>query len=208
MTEENRENSPVDESLEEQGRVQEAELEHESEPQAEEVPEEEEPEEDDLTRLSRQLEEAQAKSDEYLDGWQRARAEFANYRRREEQRRKQLNSQAQSALLSRLLPVLDDWDRAFQVIQEDARESGWVEGLSLVGHKLQTVLEKEGLSNLQVQTGDAFDPNYHEAVTHEPNDDCEAGQIIEVLQRGYTLGDVVLRPALVRVSCGKIDVEA
>ena len=208
MTEHNRENSAADEHLEELGSAKEAELETEGEPQVEAVPEEEEPEEDDLTRLSRQLEETQTKSEEYLDGWQRSRAEFANYRRREEQRRKQLNAQAQSALLSRLLPVLDDLDRAFQMIPEDARESGWVEGLSLVGHKLQTVLEKEGLSVLQVQTGDAFDPNYHEAVTHEPNDDCEAGQIIEVLQRGYTLSDVVLRPALVRVSCGKLDVEA
>jgi len=206
MTEENRENGAADEQLEEQAIAQEIELENEGEPQAEAIPEE--VEEDDLTRLSRQLEETQAKSEEYLDGWQRSRAEFANYRRREEQRRKQLNTQAQSALLSRLLPVLDDLDRAFQMIPEDARGSGWVEGLSLVGHKLQTVLEKEGLSILQVQTGDAFDPNYHEAVTHEPSDDCEAGQIIEVLQRGYTLDDVVLRPALVRVSCGKIDVEA
>jgi molecular chaperone GrpE len=207
MTEENRENSTADEQLEEQESTDETVLEPEGEAQAEGELEKEEPEEDDLTRLSRQLEETQAKSEEYLDGWQRSRAEFANYRRREEQRRKQLNAQAQSALLSHLLPVLDDLDRAFQMIPEDARESGWVEGLSLVGHKLQTALEKEGLSIMQVQAGDAFDPNYHEAVTHEPSDECGAGQIIEILQRGYTLDGVVLRPALVRVSCGKLDVE-
>ena len=207
MIDQDRENTAVDEQLEEQDN-QEAAPELETPPEGEERPEEAEPEEDDLTRLNREFKELQAKADEYLDGWQRSRAEFANYRRREEQRRKQLNAQAQSALLARLLPVLDDLDRAFQMIPEDARESGWVEGLSLVGHKLQTVLEKEGLSVLPVEVGDAFDPNYHEAVTHEPSDECEAGQIIEVLQRGYTLDDLILRPALVRVSCGKIDVDA
>jgi len=158
---------------------------------------------DELGALRAQLADAQAKDEEYLDGWQRARAEFANYRRREEQRRKQEHHAAKSKLLSRLLPVLDDLDRAFQAIPQEVQDHSWVQGLSLVEHKLQNELEKEGLSVLPVQPGDAFDPMCHEAITHEPCADYDEGQVLQVLQRGYKLEDGVLRPAMVRVSSGK-----
>jgi len=160
---------------------------------------------DELTALHEQLAEVQAKADEYLDGWQRARAEFVNYRRREEQRRKQMGVEAKSRVLANLLPVLDDLDRAFEAIPQDARNSPWGEGLSLVEHKLQAVLEKNGLSVMPVKPGDVFDPNYHEAVTHEPSKDFDEGQIIQVAQQGYKLDDIILRPTLVRVSNGKVD---
>lgn len=169
---------------------------------AEEGPE---PQVDELTLLGEQLTEAQAKASEYLDGWQRARAELANYRRREEQRRKQMDVEVKSRLLINLIPVLDDLGRAFEMIPEGVQDSPWVEGLSLVGQKLETVLEKSGLSVVSVEPGDAFDPKFHEAVTHEPSRDFEEGRIIQVVQRGYDLSGTVLRPALVRVSSGKTD---
>ena len=123
---------------------------------------------DDLEALREELAAAQSKADEYLDGWQRARAEFANYRRREEQRRNQEQQAGKGRLLSKLLPVLDDLDRAFQAIPPEVRDHSWVQGLSLVEHKLQNALEKEGLTVLPVQPGDDFDPTCHEAITHEP----------------------------------------
>ena len=180
----------------------------EIEPKEKAAPEEAEPEPDELAALRAQLEQIQTKSNEYLDGWQRARAEFTNYRRREEQRWKRMNEEARSRFLLRLLPVLDDLGRAFEAVPEDTRGSSWAKGLSLVGHKLRTVLEKEGLSVMSVQPGDAFDPNYHGAVLWEPSEEFEEGEIVQVLQQGYELDESVLRPALVRVSSGRRDEES
>lgn len=162
---------------------------------------------DESAALQQQLAEAQAKVNEYLDGWQRSRAEFANYRRREEARRKQMNLEIKSRLMLNLLPVLDDLDRAFDAIPEEACDSSWIQGLCLVDHKLQGALERDGLSVIPVQPGDAFDPNYHEAVMHEPSEEYEAGQIVQVAQQGYKLDEMVLRPALVSVSSGKPDAD-
>lgn len=156
----------------------------------------------ELDRLRAELEEAQAKVNEYLDGWQRARAEFANYRRRAEQHRQQLEDTINGRTLSGLLPVMDDLDRAFQAVPEDLCESAWVKGLAMVGDKLQSSLEKAGVAAMAIHPGDAFDPNYHQAVFHGPSAEYAEGQIVDVFQRGYTLGDMVLRPAMVYVSSG------
>jgi len=171
---------------------------------AEEAPEEQ-GEGNELDVLQTQLAEAEAQRDEYLDGWQRARAEFANYRRREEQRRAQIDQEIRAAVIKRLLPVLDDMERAFQAVPADSLDSPWVEGLTLVGQKLQSTLEKEGLSAMSVEPGDRFDPSFHEAVLCEPSTEYAEGQIIQVLQQGYRLGKSVLRPALVRVSSGQVE---
>jgi len=142
---------------------------------AEEAPEEQ-GEGNELDVLQTQLAEAEAQRDEYLDGW-----------------------------LKRLLPVLDDMERAFQAVPADSLDSPWVEGLTLVGQKLQSTLEKEGLSAMSVEPGDRFDPSFHEAVLCEPSTEYAEGQIIQVLQQGYRLGKSVLRPALVRVSSGQVE---
>jgi molecular chaperone GrpE len=155
--------------------------------------------------LCEQLEQSQAKADEYLDGWQRARAEFANYRRREEQRRQQMEGSIQARVLANFLPVMDDLDRAFLAVPKEVRDTAWGEGLSLVGHKLQAAMAKEGVSCMDVQPGDLFDPNYHQAVLHGPSPEYGEGQIVDVLQCGYMLQEMVLRPAMVHVSSGKID---
>ena len=169
------------------------------EPAQEETPE---PELSESERLQLELEQVQAKAAEYLDGWQRARAEFANYRRREEQRRQQLEDTIKGQVLAGLLPVMDDLDRAFQAVPGDVCETAWVKGLSMVGEKLQSSMEKAGVVAMAVQPGDAFDPNVHQAVFHGPSTEYAEGQIVEVFQRGYTLGEVVLRPAMVYVSSG------
>jgi molecular chaperone GrpE len=150
-----------------------------------------------------ELEEAKAQAAEYLEGWQRARAEFANFRRRQEQQKKQLDASAKTRVLTHLMPVVDDLERAFESVPKEIADHAWVSGLSLVGQKWTAAMEKVGVSALTVEPGDAFDPTVHEALTHEPNDEFEEGTVIQAIQRGYMLDDIVIRPALVRVSSGK-----
>ncbi|HUT20651.1 MAG TPA: nucleotide exchange factor GrpE [Anaerolineae bacterium] len=158
--------------------------------------------EDQLAVLNAALAEAEARAAEYLDGWQRARAEFANYRRRQEQQRQQMQVAAKASVLVQLLPVMDDLKRALEAVPEESEENPWLSGVEQVQRKWQAALERVGLSVLPVEAGDAFDPNVHEALTHEPCAEVEAGKIIQVVQPGYEVDDTVLRPALVRVSSG------
>lgn len=158
---------------------------------------------DERTALEAELETVRAQAAEYLDGWQRARAEFMNYRRRQEQQQQQTEKDAQSRLLMQLLPAIDDMGRALSNIPADLRQDPWVNGLSLIEQKWLAALSKAGVSIVSAGPGQPFDPNYHEALTHEPSAEYPAGTVIEVLQRGYQLADMVLRPALVRVSSGQ-----
>jgi molecular chaperone GrpE len=161
--------------------------------------------EDPIAALSDALAQAQAQAEEYLDGWQRARAEFANYRRREELRREQSTSEIAERVLSHFLPVLDDLERAFSSVPPEVQGNPWVEGLSLVAQKMLSGMEKEGVSVMPTELGEAFDPNVHMAVLHSPCADYDEGQIAMILQRGYTIGKRVLRPAMVQVSSGRIE---
>ncbi len=156
---------------------------------------------DELTALRQQLAEAEAKAAEYLDGWQRARAEFANYKRRNDQEKSDLIKMANAALIARLLPILDDFDRAFQTLPSELRHLTWIDGVFIIHRKLLALLESEGLAPIEAE-GQVFDPAIHEAVTHEPSTEYEEGQIIGEVQKGYKLGERVLRPGLVRVSAG------
>lgn len=157
----------------------------------------------EVETLRTQLAQAEAQSAEYLDGWQRERAEFANFRRRQEQTLKLQQQQALSKTLLNLISIVDDQDRAFSAIPDEMREHAWVEGLFLVGKKLAALLEKEGLKEIAARPGDLFDPRYHQAVLHEPSDSFGEGQIAQVFHRGYLLQDQVLRPVIVSVSSGK-----
>ena len=157
--------------------------------------------------MSMQLQEAQAERDqlkaqaaENLDGWQRARAEFANYKRRVEAERTELAASAGAEALKRVLPAVDDFERAMQTLPDDLKDNPWVNGVSMVQRKLNAALEQSGITPMATNPGDAFDPNIHEAVTHEDSDQFGSEQIIGEVQRGYKVGDRVLRPAMVRVA--------
>ncbi|WP_352428666.1 nucleotide exchange factor GrpE [Thermoflexus sp.] len=150
--------------------------------------------------LKKALEEAQAQAQEYLEGWQRERAAFANYRKRVEAERAQFAAEATALLIRKLLPILDDFERALQTLPDNLRHLTWVEGIALIYRKLMLILEGEGVQPIPVQPGDPFDPMLHEAVLYEPAEGFEEGQIVEELQRGYKLGDRVLRPTLVKVA--------
>jgi molecular chaperone GrpE len=170
-------------------------------PELEEALAEAEPAEevDELVALRQELEEQKAKAAEYLDGWQRARAEFANYRKRIEKEQEDMIKSANGAFITRLLPVMDDFERAFQTLPLDLMGMTWLEGITLIQRKLQMLLAQEGVTVIETE-GRLFDPTLHQAVTHEESEEHEEGQIIGEVQKGYKIGDKVLRPSLVRVA--------
>jgi molecular chaperone GrpE len=156
-------------------------------------------EQDELESLKAELEAAQTQAAEYLDGWQRTQAEFSNYKKRQEVDRAQLTVLANAALMRKLLPVVDDFERAMGSLPPNLSKLTWCEGISLIKLKMDALLESEGVTSIATD-GQSFDPRYHEAVTHEEVEGYEDGQIIGEVQRGYMLNDRVLRPALVRVA--------
>ena len=165
----------------------------------EEQPQEEHEERDELEELESELEEAQAQAAEYLDGWQRAQAEFSNYKKRQETERAQMWARATADVLRKTLPVVDDFERALATMPDDLSQLTWCEGVFLIKAKLDAILNTEGVKPIET-AGQTFDPVYHEAVTYEEAEGYEEGQIIGEVQRGYMLDDRVLRPAMVRVA--------
>jgi len=150
--------------------------------------------------LQKELEAAQAKAAEYLDGWQRARAELANYKRRIEKEQADIYQNAAGRVISRYLEVLDDFDRAMRERPDaDADLVKWADGTALIYRKLQNVLDAEGVTRIEAE-GQEFNPALHEAVTHEECNGRPSGQVIAVVRQGYKVGDRVIRPALVRVA--------
>lgn len=158
---------------------------------------------DELGFLRQELEEARAKEAEYLDGWQRARAELANARKRFEREQAQAYTNAKADVMIRLLPMVDDFERAFEELSTDLLDLDWVEGLRLIQHKFRVLLEQEGVVPIEA-TDQVFDPNLHQALTHEPSEDVPEGHVIAEVQKGYRMGDRVLRPNIVRVSSGPL----
>ena len=153
----------------------------------------------DPSALQAELTQLRAQADEYLDGWQRARAEFANYKKRIERDQEEARGRAAAALLAKILPVEDDLRRAVRERPEAEGYPHWADGIELIQRKLAALLEAEGVEVIPAD-GVAFDPALHEAVTYEPSNDHKEGEIIEVIQQGYRLGERVLRPARVRVA--------
>jgi molecular chaperone GrpE len=154
----------------------------------------------ELEQTRMDLEQAKAQASENLDGWQRARAEFTNYKRRVEVERGELAVNAGAEALKRVLPAVDDFERAVQTLPEDLKDHAWVSGMLLVQRKLNAALEQSGITPISTNPGDIFDPNVHEAVTHEDSEQFTSEQIISEVQKGYRIGDRVLRPSLVRVA--------
>ena len=137
--------------------------------------------------------------DERTDDLKRVAAEFENYRKRVARDQANLAARAHERLVKELLPVLDDLERALEAASEH-EEAKLEEGVRLVQRELQKALGKEGL--VEIETNGTFDPHVHEALLSQPSEQHE-GAILEVLQKGYRLGDRVLRPARVVISQGE-----
>ncbi|HEY3105885.1 MAG TPA: nucleotide exchange factor GrpE [Gaiellaceae bacterium] len=149
--------------------------------------------------LAERLAEVERERDEHLDDLKRVAAEFDNYRKRVARDQQSLAARAHERLVKELLPVLDDLERALQAAAEH-EEAELEEGVRLVHRELQEALAKEGL--VEIETNGHFDPHVHEALLSQPSDKDD-GAILEVLQKGYRLGDRVVRPARVVISQGE-----
>ncbi|MFQ5873884.1 MAG: nucleotide exchange factor GrpE [Dehalococcoidia bacterium] len=160
--------------------------------------EELEQEEPDLQSLKETLAKEKEQSERYLANWQRAQADFINYKKRVEQEREEIIKYRGAGLIINLLSILDDFDRALENMPPKLMGLTWVEGIFLMQKKLLAILEGQGLSQIKA-LGEKFDPSLHEAVMYGEG---EEGKVVEELQKGYKFHDRVMRPAMVQVGKG------
>ena len=147
--------------------------------------------------LEERLAEAEARAEEYLATAQRVAADFENYRKRAARDQESLVARAHERLLKALIPILDDLERALEAANEH-EEAKLEEGVALVHRSLADLLAREGLA--EIETEGAFDPHVHEALLAQPSEEAESGSVLDVVQKGYKLGDRVVRPARVIVA--------
>ena len=149
--------------------------------------------------LEERLAEAEAEAEAHLNDLKRLAAEFENYRKRVSREQEALSTRAAERLVKELLPIADDLERALEAAEQH-EEAKLEEGVRLVHRQLASVLEREGL--VEIETNAKFDPHVHEALLARPAD-ADEGSVLEVVQKGYRLGDRVLRPARVIVAAAK-----
>jgi len=154
---------------------------------------------EDIETLQQALAEEKEKAEKYLANWQRSQADFANYKKRSEQEIGEVIEFTNSALISNLLPIMDDLERAFASVPAELEESNWTEGIKLIYNKFKATLEAQGLTEIKAR-GEPFDPRLHEAVMQQEG---EEGMVIEETQKGYKFKGKVIRPSLVIVGKGE-----
>lgn len=149
--------------------------------------------------LEEQLASAQSEAARNLDGWQRTQAEFANARKRFEKQRAETYLNVNADLVAKLLPLIDDFERALDSVPAGMAEDPWVSGIALVYRKMLSILDEMNVQPIAA-VGERFDPNLHEALAQESSDDYDSGFVVREMRRGYRLGDRVIRPSLVTVT--------
>jgi len=155
---------------------------------------------DEFDAMEKQIESLKSEVDEKTDQWLRSRADFENYKKRVLRDATRTKQDAMINILKIFLEISDDLERALKHSPEDKNAQGWVDGIGLIYQKLLNKMKNQGVESMEVNPGDEFDPNIHEAITQEDHPDFEDGQIIEVLQPGYKISDRIIRPAMVRVA--------
>jgi molecular chaperone GrpE len=151
---------------------------------------------DVIGELEQRLAQTEAERDERVNDLKRVAADFENYRKRVARDQESLVARAHERLVKELLPVLDDLERALAAAEQH-EEAKLEEGVRLVHQELKAALKREGLA--EIETNGRFDPHVHEALLSQPSD-AEEGSVLEVVQKGYRLGDRVVRPARVVVA--------
>ncbi|MFC2011254.1 nucleotide exchange factor GrpE [Chloroflexota bacterium] len=159
---------------------------------------------EDIETLKEALAEEKEKEENYLANWQRAQADFENYKRRVQQEKAEISQVANSVLMLNLLPILDDLERALNSIPPELVESSWLEGIKLIERKMKSSLEVQGLTPIEA-VGEPFDPYLHEAVRQDKG---KEEIVIEEVQKGYKFHDKVIRPSRVVVGNGEDEEEA
>lgn len=140
-----------------------------------------------------------AQRDDYLDQLQRSRAEFINYRKRTDAEKLRLGEMFTASTIGKILPVIDDWDRAMAAVPENEHDDGWFQGILMIQQKFHSLLAGLGVKEVEALNA-PFDPAFHEAVSTDPG--STADHVTEVYQKGYKLGDTLLRPAMVKTGNG------
>ncbi len=158
--------------------------------------------EEDVESLKKTLAEVEEKAEGYLANWQRAQADFLNFKKRAEQERSETVRFGNAMLILSLLPVLDDLERALDSVPEDLAEVSWVDGIGLIYRKFKAVLDEHGVSEIKA-LGEPFDPHLHESMLLGEG---EEGKVVEEIQKGYILHDRVIRPTKVKVGKGKEEI--
>jgi molecular chaperone GrpE len=159
----------------------------------------------DLEAANAERDDARLKADEYLAALQRERAEFLNFKRRSAEERLASAGLANESLISKVLAIADDFDRAIDARPAELEGDAWSEGVAAIDRKLRLLLESEGASAIDALPGTPFDPRQHEAVVNVPGSALRDGEIVEEIRRGYRLRERVIRPALVAVASGGSD---
>ena len=142
---------------------------------------------------------ARKESQQNLEGWQRQLAEFQNYKKRVDREVKDSYQNASVDLLTKLLPIIDDFERALANVPSDLDGNVWVNGMNLIQRKFNKVLEDYGVTAIDPK-GQPFDPNLHQAIGADENTEYESGYVTATMQKGYISGERVLRPALVKIA--------
>jgi len=155
---------------------------------------------DEYDALEKELESLQAQVEEQQDGWLRTRADFDNFKKRVQRDAARSYQDAMASIIKTYLPVADDLERAIKNKPDGEQFAGWVDGIELIYQKLLTQMKNQGIEQVDVNPGDDFDPNIHEAITQEDHPEYTEGQIIDVVQPGYRISDRIIRPAMVRVA--------
>src|SRR6056297_667614 len=154
---------------------------------------------DKLEELEEKIEKLKKEKEEYLEGWQRARANFINYKKREKERLQETIKYSSEEFLLKLLPILDNLERAEQYIPREEREKDWVQGIIHIKTQFRRFLKEEGVERIKT-IGKKFDPNFAEAIERIETDDYNSDIVAKEIQTGYKLEDKVLRPAKVKVA--------
>ena len=154
---------------------------------------------EDMEDLRKKLAQEESKVITNLAGWQRAQADYINYKRSSEQQRKEIVKFANSALVRSLLPVLDDLELYFTDVPQTINAASWLDGIRLIERKLKATLQAQGLTEIQA-LGEMFDPNIHEVITSTPG---EEGVVVQEFQKGYRFHDQIIRPSKVSVGNSK-----
>ncbi len=152
-----------------------------------------------LEELKKRFEECQKLRDEYLAGWQRARADFINYKREETERLKKFFEIEKTEIILKILPILDNFQKAKKELSRSKENLNYLEGLSQIEKQFQKFLKEQGIEEIKTKE-EKFDPNFHQAIEEVKTKGKKTGEILEIIQKGYKLKGRVIRPAKVRVA--------
>lgn len=156
--------------------------------------------EDKFKTLKNKLKQCEKERKEYLEGWQRARADFLNYVKQKDALIEDIRKFAKDDLIFRIFPILDNLTIAVNLRPEDMKDHTWVRGITNVKRQFENVLKEEGIEEMKIEKGDNFNVSMHEAIESIESSSVESGKIVDIIQNGYTLHGRVIRVARVRVA--------